>query len=345
MVVVDRKRGDAATKALPQALAGLVWKVAEKDYSRVAEVRFDVRAKEGPVASGVVVVQGKAASDRLMLSQSDRGSVSWRMVEPGDVKVSFEYKADGQSKTLPAQTFEIKMGLGKPTVFALDVNDKVDMVKPDEPPTRNEPSPASGPPATPPTAKAEAAGQHAAAGILANLTSMVFGLVVVGGVAYGLWWYVKNNQKQVQTVLDQVGVPVGRDPADPVGDSPPVTPSAPQPVQKIVLADAAPSSTGVVATPSASATPRLVAEDGTETLLSPGPNPVGREPGTAVAVLGEPSVSRHHATITLGPAGTEVTDMDSTNGTYVNGMKLSSPIALRPGDRIQFGAKRFRYEE
>ncbi|MFX8644979.1 hypothetical protein ABTM18_19620, partial [Acinetobacter baumannii] len=89
---------------------------------------------------------------------------------------------------------------------------------------------------------------NAIASFLGSLFSMVFGLLVVGGVAYGLWWYVKNNQKQVQTVLNQAGVPVNPDPADPTGAAP-VAPQAPKPIEKIVLDPSAASvSSGPVAT-------------------------------------------------------------------------------------------------
>lgn len=342
IVVVDKKSGDAATKALPDAAKTGTWKVADKDYTRVAEVRFEVRAKEGPVASGIVVVQGKSLTSRVMLAQSDKGSVSWRLVEPGEVKVSFEYKSEGLAKTLPAQAFEIKMGAGKPTVFVLDVTDKVDVVKPEPEPKKEEPAPATKAEAAKTPAQPEKE-PPAAFGFLGNLLSMAFGLLAVGGVAYGLWWYVKNNQKQVESVLNQVGVPVGQDPADPVGDSPPVAPSAPQPLQKIVLDGATPGA----ASPSlvVARSPRLVAEDGATFPLGEGDNVVGREAGLPVSVLGEPSVSRNHATLSVGPGGSELKDLGSTNGTFVNGMKLSAAVALRPGDTVQFGARRFRYEE
>jgi pSer/pThr/pTyr-binding forkhead associated (FHA) protein len=37
-------------------------------------------------------------------------------------------------------------------------------------------------------------------------------------------------------------------------------------------------------------------------------------------------------------------DHGSTNGTFVNGAKVSGEAFLRPGDEVQFGAIRFRYE-
>lgn len=53
--------------------------------------------------------------------------------------------------------------------------------------------------------------------------------------------------------------------------------------------------------------------------------------------LRSPEASRRHAEISCGPGGWHVRDLDSTNGTYVNGERVSER-ALRPGDRIEIGS-------
>ena len=181
---------------------------------------------------------------------------------------------------------------------------------------------------------------------IGSLFSTLFGLLVVAGVAYGLWWYIKNNQKQVQTVLSQAGVPVNQDPADPTGAAP-VAPAAPQPIQKIVLdPNAAPLGVSTpAATPSSVKNPRLIGDDGSMHMLSDGTNVVGREPGLAVSVVGESSISRNHAQLSLMAGSVAVTDTGSTNGTFVNGAKVTGSVPLKPGDAVQFGARKFRYEE
>jgi len=53
--------------------------------------------------------------------------------------------------------------------------------------------------------------------------------------------------------------------------------------------------------------------------------------------------SRRHASVQAGPTGPMVTDLGSTNGTYVNGQRIqSSP--LRPGDLLKVGSTTFRFE-
>ena len=55
-------------------------------------------------------------------------------------------------------------------------------------------------------------------------------------------------------------------------------------------------------------------------------------------VFVDPSVSRSHARIELGPAGVAIVDLGSTNGTGVNGVcLLGARAALRGGERIEIG--------
>lgn len=72
---------------------------------------------------------------------------------------------------------------------------------------------------------------------------------------------------------------------------------------------------------------------------------IGRDPGHAV-VLSHPSVSRTHARIESGPAGTSIVDLGSTNGTIVNGrLRRNRRAPLRGGDRVQIGALVLEYLE
>jgi hypothetical protein len=46
-------------------------------------------------------------------------------------------------------------------------------------------------------------------------------------------------------------------------------------------------------------------------------------------------VSRHHARITPTPEGILVTDLESKNGTYLNGSLVKEPVMLTDGDELQ----------
>ena len=52
-------------------------------------------------------------------------------------------------------------------------------------------------------------------------------------------------------------------------------------------------------------------------------------------VVDNAMVSRHHAKIVMDNSGLmEIVDLQSTNGTYVNGRKVKGPQSVKPGDRI-----------
>jgi hypothetical protein len=61
-------------------------------------------------------------------------------------------------------------------------------------------------------------------------------------------------------------------------------------------------------------------------------------------VLGDTLASRHHARIDCVPGRWTITDMNSSNGTLVNGVRVTSQ-ALNPGDQIQIGSTVLRFEQ
>jgi serine/threonine protein kinase len=63
---------------------------------------------------------------------------------------------------------------------------------------------------------------------------------------------------------------------------------------------------------------------------------IGRGPDNDIAI-DNPEVSRRHACVTRGPGGYSVEDLGSTNGTFVNGVRLAGPKTLRHGDLVGLG--------
>src|SRR2546421_8706844 len=70
---------------------------------------------------------------------------------------------------------------------------------------------------------------------------------------------------------------------------------------------------------------------------------VGRDTECDVCLANDKTVSREHARIVLEDAGHVLHDAGSSNGTYVNGVLVSSCV-LAPGDIIQCGGSQLRYE-
>jgi hypothetical protein len=58
-------------------------------------------------------------------------------------------------------------------------------------------------------------------------------------------------------------------------------------------------------------------------------------------VLADDTVSRRHALLELDRGAWRLTDLGSSNGTWVNGRRAAE-VEVRPGDELQFGAARFR---
>ena len=74
----------------------------------------------------------------------------------------------------------------------------------------------------------------------------------------------------------------------------------------------------------------------TEFDLLPGELTVGRSPTCQIAI-DSVSVSRAHARVDVSAAGILVHDLQSTNGTFVNGTHVTEPVPLRDGDAVRFG--------
>ena len=69
---------------------------------------------------------------------------------------------------------------------------------------------------------------------------------------------------------------------------------------------------------------------------------IGRGPDNTI-VVNDPSISTHHAQLLLEGDTYRLKDLDSTNGTRVNGKPVTETV-LRFDDRIRFGAAEARYE-
>src|SRR5271157_5128230 len=63
---------------------------------------------------------------------------------------------------------------------------------------------------------------------------------------------------------------------------------------------------------------------------------VGRVQGNDL-MLAKGNVSKHHARLLYRDGRFIVTDLKSTNGTYVNGRKISQATIVRQGDKIYVG--------
>ena len=82
---------------------------------------------------------------------------------------------------------------------------------------------------------------------------------------------------------------------------------------------------------------KLVAATGSPSVLITGGRPftVGRAAACDLPIQ-DPTVSRRHAELELSGAGVRVRDVGSTNGTYLDGVRIIDALAT-PGSRVAFG--------
>ncbi len=69
---------------------------------------------------------------------------------------------------------------------------------------------------------------------------------------------------------------------------------------------------------------------------------IGRAEGSGI-LIDDTYASQQHARVFSDSGSFFVEDLGSTNGTYVNGRKISHPMELRPGDRIKIGKTVFEF--
>jgi pSer/pThr/pTyr-binding forkhead associated (FHA) protein len=86
---------------------------------------------------------------------------------------------------------------------------------------------------------------------------------------------------------------------------------------------------------------QIVAGPGTGTFIPIGEEPlvIGRAETGAGNLADDPELSRRHALISrTSDGGLVVADLDSTNGTFVNGNRITGPAPVGPGDAVWVGS-------
>jgi pSer/pThr/pTyr-binding forkhead associated (FHA) protein len=82
----------------------------------------------------------------------------------------------------------------------------------------------------------------------------------------------------------------------------------------------------------------------TEREIDSSPVTIGRASDNDLAIDADEFASVHHARIEPRRDGVWLSDLESTNGTFVNGVKLTRPRKLSPGDVIRVGETDLRYD-
>ena len=65
---------------------------------------------------------------------------------------------------------------------------------------------------------------------------------------------------------------------------------------------------------------------------------IGRTDDNDIAIADDTFMSSHHARLEVRPEGVWLVDFDSTNGSFVNGQRVTGERSVRKGDRVQVGS-------
>ncbi len=334
LVVWDRDSNNAAIRVVHDIKGN--WNVHPSDYTYVGLVKVRVEHDGSPVAAAQIELMDGNRKQSQTLDPPAAGDAIFFGVPPGEIKVIVNYRSNGKQAEPWKQGFELalKRDIAEPKL-TVSIPNAVETLnstvkRPTKEPGKDQEASGSTKPA-----------ESKRPSPLATGLNYLFSLAVGAGLIYGILIYIKKNQKAVADHLQNLGVQMP-DPT-PSGAAPPAPagPPAAAPQQKIILDDAAPIPASSM---SATMEPRLVRETGEVIPLAEGENLVGRDPGLSLSLTGEGTVSRRHASITKADAAVVVKDLGSTNGTYVNGNKIDAERPLSPGDNVQFGQVKFRFE-
>ena len=338
--VLDGKTNLLAVKPLGE-VKDAAWTLKKEDFTRIARLDLTAETSKGKVASGLFRVKTGDQTRTALLTPDDKGRVTLWNLPPGPVEVVFETKSGEKTLATSAQRVELSREAGRVGVL-VTADDAAPVVEQEkDPATGQEPGAAAPAGARP----GDAPAPRASGGVspIVSLLTGLIGLAAVGGV---IFWLLKYKGDQVQDFLRQAGLAQAAPTADDGDPTPPVAiPQRQGPGEKIVLDPVAtPVATPVAAPVAAPSSPRLVLSSGSPVPLVPGSMELGREVTGPLAMPQESSVSRRHAQFEWDGAHLTVTDLGSTNGTYVRGTKISGPTPVLPGDTVQCGAIVLRFE-
>lgn len=368
--IADRKTGNLAKIKIADLKKDVLHAVSNQAFQSIAQVDVLLEHSGQPVAAGNVVLDDGHGSRSELLDPSTKGTISFYDVKPGSLKITAKFKVKDGSEKSVTQLVEVPLTRSTP-VPVLDIAIPDDVVttgagtasntggNPPQSPAGTGPtgtgtsgtspsSPASPDGEKPGSGKASDPNAPSSANPLGSIVSYLIGLVIVGLIVFIGFRYATQNKDMVQGKLKQLGVDIPTPGTDPVAFDAAAAPKpkVPDPPQKIILSDSAPDpinpfDPSPVKFPGE---PRLVSEHGDAMVLSVGETVVGRDAGLGLSLIGESTVSRKHAQLVRNGSEVSVTDLGSTNGTYINGIALKSTAYLRAGDSVQFGSVRFRFE-
>ncbi len=312
-------------------------KASSFDKVRRVEVLVTSASDRTPAAAAVVKMDlGDGKEHLQVLDPSAEGIVQFTDVPSGTAKVIVQYgdgKTTSQDVDIPSERED------RVPRVEIPVAGQIDTIKATE------------------AQKAEGqAPAKESVNVGVNLPTAVVGLMLLGLIVFGAIKLMGGRGAGLRQAMKSVGVnlpgepepepvPLQATPAAPV--DPTVCPFCGGKKDPVTGACACTVDGASVSIPSAGSGPRLVATQGIyagSIYQLDGTVIVGREESNPIAFPQDNTVSRKHARIVCAGGTVTITDEGSSNGTFVNGVKITEQ-ALDPGDEVQIGSTRLRFEK
>jgi len=373
IVVLDEASGYVARREVDVRRAPSEIALASGDFRYVRRLVVEVTGKESrPLARGRVTVRdANGRTDSRILEPADGGKVEFSDVAQGKAEVTVV--PEGGAAVTREIVVDVPKGRSHATV-QVAIPDATAVL--DVPTAANAPALPSGaagnlpaPPSPPGEARELPPPSDATQAFVIRLLGFVILAALIGGGIY----FARQRGWTVQEMLLKLGVKPD------TGSAPAADPALARPLEAPpppVVADpnrcqfcgelkdatgqcacslgaaafgaATPAPTVATPGPSAagSGTPRLIGLSGLylgHIFPLSGEATIGREVGNTIVLDRDSTVSRRHAVIEVAGGGYVLRDLGSSNGTFVNGARVSER-PLQPGDEITLGATRFRFE-
>lgn len=340
LYVLDAKTGNEAVRPI-EGKDALTVDLKAADFNKVRRVEVSVTGTQSgnPVAAAIVKLTDAAKkSQEKVLDPPAGGSVEFSDVAEGTASITVLY-GDNKKSTQDVDITTEREG----PVLKLDIPiaGAIDTLAP----AQSDTSEKSG--------KSDASGKSAPQAKGVDYLTGLIGAILLIGIIYAGVRMMGNKGAGAKSLLKKLGVevedqqliePAKAQPAPQV--DPTICPFCGQ--KKDASGACSCSVIGTAASAvSAASGPRLVAVQGPRMGeiydLQSGMLTIGREAGNTVAFTDDSAVSRRHARIASENGRFTVYDEGSSNGTFINGVKITEQ-ALNSGDEIQIGTTRLRFE-
>jgi hypothetical protein len=319
----------------PEAAVEVMFTEGELDH--VGRLSVDV----GTVKTGTVILESGSWRTAVTVLPSDKGKVGLFFVPTGSVTATLRY--DGAES--------------EPLKFTVRIPEKGEVQTAKLIPTGYERKETAKP-------KREAAGSEKEAergkrepSAASGARMMLLSIIVLAAIVVAGYWYARSRKLTLGGALGKLGITdiPQPQPTSPGGaaDTKPLVPEGVCEFcgqQRDAAGRCACTVVGGAAVPAgplaAVAGAKLIGtlgEAANQVCALADVTTIGREPDNTIALTQDTTASRRHAEIRKHPDGYVISDLGSSNGTFVNGNRITQHT-LRPGDEVRIGSCGFRFE-